>query len=249
MKSFKDHFSAQSKAYASARPGYPQALFDYLATIAPATGLALDVGTGNGQAALGLASSFAQVIGIDGSQAQLDHAEAAANIEYRIGTADALPVEDASVDLITVAQALHWFPLDDFYAEAKRALKPDGVLAVWTYYLPRFGVDRIDDTVDTFYQDVIGGYWPPERVHVETGYADLPFPFTPVETPDFAMTANWDLNHLAVYISSWSAVQRYRTETGLDPIQSLMESLGPAWGPPMRERQATFAVSLLAGRC
>jgi len=245
---FKDHFSQQAGAYASSRPRYPDGMFGYLADAAPQRELAIDVGTGNGQAAQGLARHFQSVLAIDGSAAQIAKAAPADNIRYECATADAIPAADGSADLVTVAQAAHWFPLDEFYAEVKRILKPGGVLAIWTYNLPRFQQDRIDDIIDTLYEDIIGPYWPEERRHVEDGYASLPFPFPRMDAPEFEMSAQWDLDHLVSYLNSWSAVQRYRDQTGLDPLESVVEGLGRAWGAPQRTRQVRFMLSLLMGR-
>src|SRR5438128_9881923 len=68
---FKDHFSKQAAGYAKFRPHYPQRLFAYLGSIAPSRQLAWDCGTGNGQAAVGLASLFDRVIATDASAKQI----------------------------------------------------------------------------------------------------------------------------------------------------------------------------------
>lgn len=245
---FKDHFSNQAEIYARARPTYPDGLFAYLANAAPGREAALDVATGNGQAAIALARHFHRVTGIDGSKSQLENAAPADNIAYEHAQADALPLLDNSVDLVTIAQALHWLPLDQFYAEVGRVLKPKGLVAAITYNTPRFEVGEIDQAIDVLYEDILGPYWPGERVHVETAYRDLDFPFTRVDVPVFEMTSNWTLEMLGYYLSSWSATNIYLKETGIDPIGPAMQRLEEAWGKPERKRLVRFPLTVIAGR-
>ena len=173
--SFKDHFSKQAADYAIFRPGYPQELFTYLGTIAPSRQLAWDCGTGNGQAAVELASGFDRVIATDASEKQIANAEPHEHVEYRVAPAENSGIESETIDLIMVTQALHWFDLDRFYAEARRVLKPDGVLAASAYNLLRIE-PAIDEIANRYYYEVVGPFWPPERQLVER-FADLPFPF------------------------------------------------------------------------
>ena len=143
--SFEDLFSKQAEEYAQYRPRYPDALFEYLASVAPGHALAWDCATGNGQAALSLAPYFERVVGTDASESQIANAQPHEKITYRVARAEQTDFEDHSVDLITVAQAIHWFDLDAFYAEAKRVLRPGGVLAAWTYYESEIepAIDRV----------------------------------------------------------------------------------------------------------
>src|SRR6059036_4241657 len=186
---FKDHFSSQAADYAKFRPGYPQELFDYLASIAPTRRLAWDCGTGNGQAAVGLASVFDRVIATDASENQIANAEQHVRVEYHVAPAENSGIESETIDMIMVAQALHWFDLDRFYAEAQRVLKPNAVLAVSAYNLLHIE-PAIDEVVNRYYYEVVGPFWPPERKLVEQ-FADLPFPFHEIDPPEFEMTAQW----------------------------------------------------------
>ncbi|MCP4377042.1 MAG: class I SAM-dependent methyltransferase, partial [bacterium] len=208
---FKDHFSDQSGDYLRYRPSYPGALFAFLAEIPPMQHRAWDCATGSGQAAHGLSTHFERVIATDASAAQIDSAVPAANVHYRVAPAEASGLPDRSVDLVTVAQALHWLDLERFYGEVRRVLKPGGLLAVWSYNLLRTD-PAIDAEVDAFYSHTVGPYWPPERRLVESGYRDLPFPFPELDTPPFAMTARWRLEQLLGYLGTWSATKRYRGE-------------------------------------
>ena len=200
---FKDHFSKQAADYAIFRPCYPQELFDYLGSIASSRQLAWDCGTGSGQAAVGLALVFDRVIATDASEKQFANAEPHERVEYRVAPAENSRVESGTVDLIVVAQALHWFDLDRFYAEARRVLKSDGVLAASAYNLLHIN-PVIDEVVNRYYYEVVGPFWPQERKLVEQ-FDNLPFPFHEIDPPKFEMTAQWNLDHLVGYLRTWSS--------------------------------------------
>lgn len=232
---FKDHFSERASEYARFRPRYPAALFQALAGLAPGRRLAWDCGTGNGQAAVGLAAHFDRVAATDPSAEQLAHAEVHPHVAYRKGLESESGLEDASADLVTAAQALHWFDTDAFYAEARRVLRPGGVVAAWCYNLPRID-PAIDRLLDRFADETVGPYWAPERRHVREGYRDLPFPFAELRFPSCAMEREILLGDLAGYLDTWSSVRRYRQVVGTDPVKPLVAELAPIWGDPARPR-------------
>jgi len=242
---FKDHFSGQSAAYRKYRPDYPDALFDWLAGIAPGRRLALDVATGNGQAAVALARHFDTIIATEPSAAQLGSARTHPRVTYRQEPAEAISLASGSVDLVVVAQAAHWFDWPRFAAEAARVLRPGGVLAVWSYGHCEV-TPAIDGLVGDFFRDVVGPYWPRERRHVEEGYRDLVLPFPPLATPDFAMGTCWDAIAMLGYLDTWSAVRRCRARTGRDPLALIAPPLEAAWGP--RPREMRWPLTLRAGR-
>ena len=245
--SFKDHFSGHADIYHEARPTYPAALFDWLATQTPTRDFAWDAGCGNGQASVALGGHFKRVFATDPSATQIENAEARANVEYRVEPAEQCSLADASVDLVTVAQALHWFDHARFYAQVRRVLKPDGMFAAWTYADCRVDA-AIDAVKDHLYVDLTGPYWLPERAHVESGYRSLPFSFEEIETPAFEMQACWTLAQFLAYLRSWSATQRYLKERGIDPVGEVEADLARAWGDPFAPRIVRWDFHLRCGR-
>lgn len=245
--SFKDHFSAQAGDYARYRPRYPEALFEFLATLAPARDMAWDCGTGSGQAALGLAAHFRRVIATDPSASQIAQAPRHPKVEYRVATAEASGIEAGTIDLITVAQAIHWFDLERFYGEARRVLRPSGIVAVWTYTLLDIA-PQIDAVVRDFHHHVVGPYWPPERRMVDDGYRSLPFPFAAVEAPSFAMRTDWSLAELLGYLGTWSATRQYMKATGRDPCVALAAQLAPFWLDARERKPVRWPLHLRVGR-
>jgi SAM-dependent methyltransferase len=243
---FKDHFSAQAADYAKFRPGYPREFFDYLVSIAPSRQLAWDCGTGNGQAAVALALVFDHVIATDASERQITNAEPHERVNYRVAPAEGSGIDSGSVDLIMVAQALHWFDLDRFYGEAQRVLKPGGVLAASAYNLLQIE-PAIDEVVNRYYHEVVGPFWPPERKLVER-FADLPFPFREIDPPKFEMKASWNLDHLVGYLRTWSSTQRFIAAKTSDPLQQIIGELRAAWGPPEQTRTVIWPLTLRIGR-
>lgn len=245
--SFKDHFSAHARSYQRYRPHYPQPLFAYLAARAQAHGRAWDCATGNGQAASQLARHFAQVVATDASAEQIEHANGPDNVEFRCALAEASGLGTASVDLITVAQALHWFDFDRFYAEVRRVLKPGGVVAAWCYGLFS-SIPSVDAIVGHLYRAVVGSYWPPERRWIDEAYSTLPFPFPELPAPQFAMRQEWALGDLLGYLDTWSAVRRYEQIHGANPLEPIATELQEVWPRNTATLAVTWVVRLRVGR-
>jgi SAM-dependent methyltransferase len=245
---FADHFSRSAKSYAAFRPHYPPALFSWLASVAPDHDRAWDCATGNGQAAADLAPYFALVLGTDPSIAQLANATGAPNVSYVVMTGERPALADRSVSLVTVAQALHWLNRPEFFDAARRVLIPGGIIAVWSYALAAFDVPEIDTAMRRFYTDTVGPYWPPERAIIDAGYDRLEFPFDELSAPPMTMEAQWSLDHLAGYVSTWSAVWRARTATGRDPLPTFLASISSAWGSPHAVRRIHWPLAIRAGR-
>lgn len=244
----KDHFSPVAKDYAAFRPRYPRALFSWLAGIAPGHDVAWDCACGSGQASVDLAEHFGRVVATDLSESQLRAATPHPRVEYRVAVAAASGLPPASVAVVTVAQALHWFDLDEFYAEVRRVLRPGGVLAAWSYGVPQFEDESVDAVIQNFYHRVVGPYWPPERKQVEEGYRSLPFPAPELDVPALTMERQWSADAILGYVRSWSATSRCIRAVA-DPIPALRDELLRAWGDPGRRQTLRWPLSVRAARC
>lgn len=243
---FKDHFSSGSADYAAHRPSYPPRLAAELARLSPGRARALDCGCGTGQLSVLLAGHFDEVVATDASAAQIGKAQAHPRVRYRTALAQDSGLPDASVDLITVAQAAHWLDLDAFYAEVRRVARPQAAVALVTYGVPHIE-GAVDETLQHFYRDVIGPYWPAERRHVEDGYRSLPFPFPEVALPAMAIELHWGLGDLIGYVNTWSAVKAAAKALGDAPVAALAASLRRDWGDPALRRRVAWPLSARVG--
>jgi SAM-dependent methyltransferase len=246
-RSFPDHFSRKAAQYARHRPDYPSRLFDYIAGLAPARDRAWDCATGSGQAAVGLARHFGSVVATDASADQISRAARHRRVHYAVASAEESPLAARSVDAMTVAQALHWFDRTRFWEEARRVLIRGGVIAVWSYHGFRVG-GGVEAVVHRYYNDIVGPYWPPERLLVERGYGDLEFPFAAERPPAFRLEKRWDLAAMLGYLGTWSATQRYEKAFARDPLLLIRDELAEAWGPPDRIRAVRWDLDLRVGR-
>lgn len=248
MTTFRDHFSTNNAGYAAHRPTYPRILVDVLAKAAPGLALALDVGCGTGQLSTLLAERFERVVATDASAQQIASATPHERVAYHTAPAERSGLPEASVDLITVAQAAHWLDLDPFYAEVRRIARPEAVLALITYGVLHVEDAAADAVAQRFYHDVIGPYWPPERRHVEDGYRSLPFPFAPLEAPALDIEVAWKLADLIGYTETWSAVRAAEKAVGRAPVETFHAALTEAWGDPETVRPVRWPLSLRIGR-
>ncbi|HUQ19906.1 MAG TPA: class I SAM-dependent methyltransferase [Gemmatimonadaceae bacterium] len=209
--------------------------------------LALDCATGSGQAARGLAEHFERVIATDASAAQISQATLQNGIEYRVAAAESSCLPDASVDLLTVAQGLHWLDQARFFAEARRVLKSDGAIAVWGYGDPVLDSPELESTLHHFNRVTIESYWLPERQLLLDGYTTIDFPFREIETPSFTLERSLTLPQLFGYVRSWSATARFVEKNGLDGLEKLADDLGRLWGDPEQSRLVRAPLFLRAG--
>jgi SAM-dependent methyltransferase len=210
--------------------------------------LAWDCGAGNGQASVDLAEHFQNVIATDASAAQIAQARAHARVEYRVAPAEDSGLAPGSIDLVIVAQALHWFNLERFNAEVARVLKPGGLFAAWCYGNQEIEGAAVDALVKDFYYNVVGPHWPPERQHIVNGYRDLAMPFPPADAPAFTLRAHWDLAQLLGYFRSWSASARFTQARGFDPVAQLEPQLRSCWGDASRKRIVEWPLILRVAR-
>jgi SAM-dependent methyltransferase len=234
-KPFQDHFSGHADAYRLARPTYPKALFELLHQRARANasgGQALrvwDVGCGNGQASLGLAQYFDEVLATDASAEQIARAMPHTKVQYACSRAEDSGFAGGSVDLVFVGQALHWFQFEAFFAEVRRVCKPGAPIVAVLYELSNISPD-IDAVFRAFYRGAIGPFWPGDRAHIDTRYASVPWPFAPLAFPTLDMQVHWSLEQMLAYVGTWSGVQRYLAAGNPDQLPALREQLAPLWG-------------------
>lgn len=229
MSSFKDLFSVQASNYAKYRPNYSEELFKYLSSLTEQHKLAWDVGCGNGQASVELAKFYKLVAATDPSAKQIEAGIPKNNIQYTVGSAESSHLNNQSVDLITVAQAFHWFKQPQFFAEVQRVTKPKAVLAIWCYELAQVNAE-VDAKVMELYEGVLGSYWEKERKLVEEGYRNEKIPFDEIKAPQFKLHADWSLDHLVGYFSTWSALQTYIKKNGVNPLENFYPELKKIWG-------------------
>lgn len=242
----KDNFSAQSEIYSKFRPTYPLKLIEYLVLNTSEHKNAWDCGTGNGQLAVKLSDYFNYVYATDISKNQITNSMARKNIIYMIESCEKTQFENDKFDLITVAQALHWFNFSEFYKEVYRTLKSNGIFAAITYTLPSIN-DRIDNIIQILYSDILEKYWDPERKYVDDEYKLIPFPFKEIATRTFISNLEWTFDELVGYLQSWSAVQHYKKKHTNNPINSVIKQLKAEWGKD-ENKNITFKIILRTGK-
>ena len=224
----KDNFSMQSEQYLKFRPAYPNELYEFLLSLVEARDTAWDCGTGNGQLALELSKYFKQVQATDISEKQIQNAVQRNNIYYKVEAAEKTSFPDKSFDLITVAQAIHWFDFDAFYKEVKRVIKPGGVFAVTGYAL--LNIDgTTDKIIRKFHDEIVGPFWDPERKYVDECYQTIPFPFKEIAAPRLHNIYEWKFEQLIGYLNTWSAVQHYIKAEKKNPVDLIKNDMAEAW--------------------
>ncbi|HVT40366.1 MAG TPA: class I SAM-dependent methyltransferase [Gemmatimonadaceae bacterium] len=243
---FKNYSGPQAEQYLAFRPRYPVELLDYLGAAAGGTALAWDCGTGNGQAAVGLAERFTRVVATDPSADMIAHAIPHARVTYRVARYQSgLP--DNSANLVTVAQALHWFDLDEFLPEARRVLLEKGVLAAWCYSLCRIDAG-LDEVIDQYYTGTLGSFWPPERWHTDDRYRSFALPLDELGPPPFEMSESWTMNAFIRYVRTWSGTNLCIAARGEGPVLAFENSLCERWGNPLEPRQVRWPIHCRIGR-
>ncbi len=245
-ENFRDHFSGCAAEYRDFRPTYPADLFAFLAQNSPARDLAWDVGTGSGQAAIGLAAHFSRVVATDASAEQLARAEQHPRVEYLVATAEESALVDNSADIILAAQALHWFDHTRFFAEVQRVARPGGLIAATCYHSPSAGPEV--EPVLQEWEDFIHPFWPTGREWVDAGFRTIPFPFLERDVPQFELTAPATLERFLGYLGTWSATQLYRKTQGTDPLARFVTAFTEAWGNPAAVRTLRWELTLRLGQ-
>ena len=242
-----DRFSAQAADYARYRIAYPPELYDWLLPQVESRERAWDCATGNGQVAAVLADSFIRVDATDLSENQLAQAPLRSNIHYQRATAEHTPFPNQRFDLITVAQAVHWFDGEAYHREVRRVARPGAVLAEWGYQLCRLETPALNQVLDDFHDVTSAPYWDANRRHIENEYANLSFPFAAVQHARFVVVKRWTVSDMLNYLRTWSATANYaRQHAGADMVALVADALTRLWGPQARE--ITFPVFARAGR-
>lgn len=247
MATFADYFSTASDNYRAFRPDYPTDFFRYLASIAPSQNVVWDCGCGNGQASVALAEHFDQVIATDASEKQIAQAMQKNNIRYAVSPAEIIDADDQSLDMITVAQAIHWFDHEKFFAEVDRTLKPNGILAAWGYQLLYTDTD-LDQIIAHFHSEIVGPYWPKGRELLDEGYTKIHFPYPRLSPPDFFMRKEWAFGHLLGYLNTWSAVKEYEKDKKENPVELYFDQLKTAWGDESENKSIYWPLILYVGQ-
>ena len=243
----RGHFGPVAADYAAFRPTYPPALFEHLAEVAPRREIAWDCGAGSGQATLDLANWFRFVVATELSGEQADRAPRHATVGWALARAEATPIAAGSIDLVAVAQALHWFANDAFYEEVRRVAAPGGILAAWSYG-PAWVEGAAGTALARYSQETVGPYWPAERRYVDDGYRTIPFPFEELDAPKLHLEVRWTLAELLGYARSWSATSRYMKATLSDPVADLERGMQALWPEPDERRRVVWPLAVRIGR-
>lgn len=245
--SARNWFDQGGRTYARFRPEYPPRLAAFLASVAPDTRLAVDVGCGNGQLTRLLANHFSAVVGIDPSADQIANAVAHERVTYQCAPAEHLPLADGSSSMITAAQAAHWFNLPAFYKEVRRTVVPGGVVALISYGVLKLE-PLLDERFQQFYRDEIGPYWPPERKLVDSGYATMGFPFQEFAGPRQEIRLEWNLAEFLGYLRTWSAVRNAREAGRQDVVLNFAQHITEAWGDENTKRPVVWPINMRIGK-
>ncbi len=240
-------FSDGASAYARHRPSYPAVFVDRLVGLCRSHSLALDIGCGTGQFSRLLAERFSQVIATDISRQQINQAVAHPLIDYRNESAEHIQIESGCADLIVAAQAAHWFDLPLFYKEITRVAAPSAIIALVTYGVPSIE-GNLDSLLQHFYWHKIHRFWPPERRHVETGYADLDFPFDEVIMAGFSIERDWNLSQFIGYVKTWSAAKNAQREGASSLIEAFENEISDAWDDPDQTKRIKWPIAGRIGR-
>lgn len=192
---------------------------------------------------------------------QLKYAVQRPNITYSL-TSPILAKEElgrvvgfeGSVDLVIIAEALHWFDHKTFYENVKHVLRnPGGIIAAWVYRPRPKTFAPVDKVLDDFFE-TIQHHWAPQVQFVEEEYRNLPFPFSPAVkdgksfgSSEFEVTMDANLEEYIANVRTWSAVQT-AIDQGEDPLDERQRKLfADAWGPPETVRRMRWPLHVLIG--
>jgi ubiquinone/menaquinone biosynthesis C-methylase UbiE len=248
-RSARATFSDRPDRYVAARPHYPEELFDWLAARCPRRDVVWDCATGNGQAAVGLAPRFRKVIAADVSPQQIAHRMVGENIDYLVSRAEDSGLAAAAVDLVTVAQALHWFDFSRFWPEVARVAREQAFFCAWGYDWP-ITVDEVQRALVAPFRAIIAPFWAPNNKLLWDGYkaAEVAFPFAPAATPELTIQLAWSLAQLLDFMMTWSAFKRSREDAAAKAAMDDLLARAARLVPPDRILPVRMTLKMLAGR-
>jgi SAM-dependent methyltransferase len=240
-------FNDKAELYESSRPVYPQEIYKHLASLCPSNNLVWDSACGNGQAAIGLAKEFNNVYATDISKEQIKNAKLHHKINYEISASEKVDLKNESCDLVSVAQALHWFNFELFWPEVQRVLKPEGIFSAYGYNWPSIN-NEIDRVIDNSIMSTIKPFWAPQNKLIWNHYRDFEIPFERIDCPKFTMIMSWNLNEYFNFLHTWSAIRRCMDSIGNDFFLKAYEHVCNLWGKPERKKAITLDFVFYAGR-
>lgn len=240
-------FSGLARGYSISRPGYPEELYAWLASLVERHDVAWDTATGSGQAAVGLARHFDRVIATDRSAEQIRHGHAHPRVEYRTAPSEESGIDAGSVDLAGTAAAIHWFDLPRFYEELRRVVRPGGIAAAWTYHIGHVA-PPFDALFDAFLRDHVREYFGSGAKLVDDRYAAIELPGEAIEAPAFETSARWTHAQVIDFVRTWSGVAKYIEVTGRDPVPDFADKALEVWGDPHRSLELRWPLYLRVSR-
>mmetsp|Transcript_6983 Transcript_6983/g.14473 ORF Transcript_6983/g.14473 Transcript_6983/m.14473 type:complete len:272 (-) Transcript_6983:1128-1943(-) len=245
---FVDNFSRNASKYARFRPRYPTELYDYLERVVNrdrASIVVWDAATGNGQVAVDLAQRFSQVYATDASPQQIAHAFPHPQVIYSVCVSEATPFPPDHFDLVTVANAVHWFDIPKFFVEVQRVTRPGGVIAVWAYARLETSSETVDGVIQWCFDDLLQSYVPEQWKIIWDGYR-FDFPFLPVSNdvpaesndeaePNFFVTGDLTLEDVVGFLMTTSPFCRFMEKNDKSSVEGLLDTvktrLEEAWPP------------------
>ncbi|XP_061186172.1 putative methyltransferase DDB_G0268948 [Saccostrea echinata] len=210
--------SEHSDMYHKFRPTYPPEMYEFISEYSKSgTGTldtAVDVGCGTGISTIPLCKYFQKVTGVDVSETQIKTARMVhkqSNVSFFISRAEQMEfLSDCSVDLVTVAQTMHWLEMEPFYKEVIRILKPRGSIVIYGYGNGTLNKSEGNLVIEKFFNHDLEEFWDSRSRHADNFYQNMYLPFSGWERKsDFFIQNKWSANEVVGYLSTWSSCRKY----------------------------------------
>lgn len=240
-------FATAPDDYARSRPRYPEALFAWVVANCRDHDVAWDCATGNGQAAITLGRFFGRVEATDISPEQIGQAFEAPNVRYSAQPAEATDFAQASFDLLTVAQALHWFDPARFWPEVRRVARPGALFCAWGYAWFR-GSQEVQDALLGPVARLVEPFWAENNGILWRGYSpdEVGFPFRPLAAPSLSLEVDWSFDELTGYVRTWSAFKKAVGAGRSEALERIFENAATQLACESRHR-LRVPLAILAG--